>query len=205
MKHYSEDEIRALGQHIRFSSERLSRSLEWVETNLKYEEKHALSLKIKNALNTLNKVYNNINSKPVIAVFGGSQVGKSYLIKNLLSRKGQPFFLSNEGHNYDFLQDINPPGVGAESTGVVTRFTITNQSKFEGFPIRIKLLSPKDVLIIILDTFFLDLKKIRSFITGKELDELSQSGCVCELASSISSLPRQQLRPARPDCVDSSP
>jgi hypothetical protein len=42
-------------------------------------------------------------------------------------------------------------------------------------------------------------------ITGKELDELSQSGCVCELASSISSLPRQQLRPARPDCVDSSP
>ncbi|MFN4152946.1 MAG: virulence factor SrfC family protein, partial [Candidatus Sericytochromatia bacterium] len=132
--------------------------------------KDSLLLKLKNTQNTFKKVYYNIDSKPVIAIFGGSQVGKSYLIKNLLSKKGQPFVIRNNSKEYDFLKDINPPGVGAESTGVVTRFTINNEIKFEEFPIKIKLLSPKDVLIIILDSFFLDLKKITSFINSKDLD-----------------------------------
>ena len=171
MKHYSEEDIQILKQHIESKCVSLNASIKWVEANLKYEEKHTLSLKLKNALNTFKKIENNIASKPVIAVFGGSQVGKSYLIKNLLSSKEQPFFLRNKSKNYDFLQDINPPGVGAESTGVVTRFTINNELKFEEFPIKIKLLSPKDILIIILDSFFLDLKKITSFINSKDLDK----------------------------------
>lgn len=170
MKHYSEQDIAIIKENINFNNVKLTDSIKWVETNLKYEEKNALILKLKNAQNTFKKVYNSIDSKPVIAVFGGSQVGKSYLIKNLLSKKGQPFVIRNNSIEYDFLKDINPPGVGAESTGVVTRFTINSEIKFEEFPIKIKLLSPKDVLIIILDSFFLDLKKITSFINSKDLD-----------------------------------
>jgi hypothetical protein len=87
-----------------------------------------------------------------------------------LSRKGQPFVIKNKDNEYDFLKDINPPGVGAESTGVVTRFTVDSSTKYEDFPIKVKLLSPKDLLIIILDSFFLDLKKIKAFLDRKELD-----------------------------------
>lgn len=170
MKHYSEQDIALLKENINFNKMKLTESVKWVEENLKYEEKSALLLKLKNTINTFSKVSKNIDSKPVIAVFGGSQVGKSYLIKNLLSQKGQPFVIKNNNKEYDFLKDINPPGVGAESTGVATRFTVTNEVKFEDFPIKIKLLSPKDILIIILDSFFLDLKKITSFVNSKALD-----------------------------------
>lgn len=170
MKHYTEQDIANIKGSIQSNSDKLVKSVTWVENNLKYEEKNALVLKLKNALNTFKKVNNNIDSKPVIAVFGGSQVGKSYLIKNLLSTKGQPFVIKNKDREYDFLRDINPPGVGAESTGLVTRFTIDNQVKFEDFPIKIKLLSPKDLLIIILDSFFLDLKKITDFSKCKDLE-----------------------------------
>ena len=170
MKHYSEQDIALLKENINFNKMKLTESVKWVEENLKYEDKSALLLKLKNTINTFNTVSKNIDSKPVIAVFGGSQVGKSYLIKNLLSQKGQPFVIKNNNKEYDFLKDINPPGVGAESTGVATRFTVTNEVKFEDFPIKIKLLSAKDILIIILDSFFLDLKKITSFVNSKELD-----------------------------------
>lgn len=170
MKHYLDQDIAFLKNQINYNRIKLDESVKWVENNLKYEEKNSLSLKLKNTLNTFNKVYNNIASKPVIAVFGGSQVGKSYLIKNLLSKKGQPFVIKNDNVEYDFLKEINPPGVGAESTGVVTRFTINNELKFKNFPIKIKLLSAKDILIIILDSFFLDLKKIINFVKSKDLD-----------------------------------
>ncbi|MEG0189360.1 MAG: virulence factor SrfC family protein, partial [Algoriella sp.] len=106
-----------------------------------------------------------------MAVFGGSQVGKSYLIKNLLSSEGEPFLIKNNEIDYDFLKDINPPGVGAESTGVVTRFTIDQNLKFPDFPIQIKLLSAKDILIIVLDSFFLDLKKIKKYVALSDLNE----------------------------------
>lgn len=170
MKHYSEKDILELKESINQNSIVLDKSIKWVEGNLKYEEKHSLLLKLKNAVNTFRKVSNNIDSKPVMAVFGGSQVGKSYLIKNLLSTEKQPFVIKNNTIDYDFLKDINPPGVGAESTGVVTRFTIDNEIRFNDFPIRVKLLSPKDLLIITLDTFFLDLKRITDFIKSKDLD-----------------------------------
>jgi hypothetical protein len=170
MEHYSEQDIAILKERIKRNIDTINASVHWVEANLKYEEKNSLLLKLKNAQNTLHKVYNNVDSKPVMAVFGGSQVGKSYLIKNLLSRKGQPFVIRNNDIEYDFLKDINPPGVGAESTGVVTRFAVDNAIKFEAFPIKVKLLSAKDVLIIVLDSFFLDLKKITSFDNSKGLD-----------------------------------
>jgi hypothetical protein len=170
MKQYTEKDIEKLLNEIQLSNEVLVEALNWTENNLKHEEKNNLVLSIKNSLNIINKVTLNVNSKPVIAVFGGSQVGKSYLIKNLLSNEGGPFIIKNEEIDYDFLKDINPPGVGAESTGLVTRFSVENEIKFKDFPLKIKVLTPKDILIILIDTFFLDLKKITFFINSKDLD-----------------------------------
>lgn len=132
----------------------------WVAKNLKFEEKDQVSLKIKHSRRLVRKINKSIHSKPVFALFGASQVGKSYLIKNLLSIKGAPFEINFGDNAYDFLKTINPPGVGAESTGVVTRFSI-DQTYFDlNYPIKIKLLDAKDIILILCDSFFSDIKKL---------------------------------------------
>lgn len=170
MRHYTSEDLLQIKNYIADKNNLLTKSVSWAGEHLKYEDKNDVLLQLKSAVNTLNKISSNIDSKPVIAVFGASQVGKSYLIKSLLSSDGEPFVIKNQHEEYDFLKEINPAGAGAESTGVVTRFTIDNNIKFDDFPIKIKVLSPKDILIIVLDSFFLDLKKIATFITRNELE-----------------------------------
>ena len=140
MKNYPNQEIDNIKSKIDNNISKIFDAINWVDSNLKYETKNKLNLKFKNIVNTLKKINTNIHSKPVMAVFGASQVGKSYLIKNLLSDTQKPFYINNGEIKYDFLKDINPPGTGAESTGVVTRFTIDNEIKFLDFPIKVKLL-----------------------------------------------------------------
>lgn len=171
MKNYSANDLIAIKSLISEKTSIIQQMIAWVEQNLQFEDRSTTLLSLKNSLNVIGKINKGIDSKPVMAVFGASQVGKSYLIKNLLSEHGQPFLISDGRDHYDFLKDINPPGTGAESTGVVTRFTIDQTIKFEGFPIKVILLSAKDVLSIVLDSFFLDLKRITAFIGKKELEQ----------------------------------
>lgn len=160
---YSELEIKLIKEFISGKIDLIQGSIQWADKNLKYEERNKALLTLKNSLNTIKKVKSNIGNKPVIAVFGASQVGKSYLIKNLLSDTNRPFEIENDNKQYDFLKQINPPGTGAESTGLVTRFTIDQDPSFPDFPIKVNLLAAKDILLVLLDAFFLDLKKITSF------------------------------------------
>lgn len=45
------------------------------------------------------------------AVYGESQVGKSYLISSLLSESNEPFcVMGNENTYHNFIKDINPTG-----------------------------------------------------------------------------------------------
>lgn len=170
MNHYTENQINEIKSYIDDKSNLIQQTIDWVDLNLKYEDRSDLLLKLKGANNTLKKISTNIHSKPVMAVFGASQVGKSYLIKSLLSSESEPFLIKYGDKSFDFLKDINPPGTGAESTGIVTRFSIDNVVKFQDFPIKVKLLSPKDILIIILDAYFLDLKEITSFINRNDIE-----------------------------------
>lgn len=169
-QNYTDQDIATIKNHIGDKIWVIDQTVAWATNFLKSEARNEVLLKLKSAKSTLKKIENNIESKPVIAVFGASQVGKSYLIKNLLSVTGEPFYISSGTEKYDFLKDINPPGTGAESTGVVTRFTVDNNIKFADFPVKIKLLTVKDILTIILDAFFLDLKKITSFINRNDLE-----------------------------------
>ena len=52
----------------------------------------------------INRIKKSISSKPVFALFGASQVGKSYLIKNLLSIDGKPLEIKIGNEYYDFLE-----------------------------------------------------------------------------------------------------
>ena len=172
MKNYNNQELVIIDEKITGNIKLIDLSINWASKNLKYDEQKDLILALKNSKNIFQKIKRNLFSKPAIAIFGASQVGKSYLIKNLLSVEGKPFLIKNKNINYDFLKDINPQGGGSESTGVVTRFTKNDNILFNEFPIKVKLLSAKDILCIICDSFFLDSKKIIDYPSDIEFEEL---------------------------------
>lgn len=175
MKNYTEQELESISTTISNNNKVIDDSISWANKNLKYEEQSNLILSLKNSKKILSKINENLKNKPVIALFGGSQVGKSYLIKNLLSVEGKPFLIENNFQKYDFLKDINPPGVGAESTGVVTRFTKEKKGVFPDFPIEVQLLNPKDIVLIICDAYFLDSKKIIEYSGFSDFEDLIHS------------------------------
>ena len=82
---YSQQDISQIKDFILQKKAVVDDTVKWVEKNLKYEERNEVLLQLKSATNTFAKILQHIDSKPVMALFGASQVGKSYLIKNLLS------------------------------------------------------------------------------------------------------------------------
>ena len=95
--------------------------------------------------------------KMCAGVFGPSQAGKSYLVSTLAGNAERKLWTDMDGTAYDFLTDINPAG-GKESTGLVTRFTLTPGQAPAGFPVMIRLLTPTDVVKILTNTYFSDAK-----------------------------------------------
>ena len=97
---------------------------------------------------SVSKMTKSLSQKNVFTVFGASQVGKSYLVKNLLSVDNKPLNIDlGNGDLVDFIKDINPHGGGKESTGIVSRFTI-DKVKNQDFPVELRLLSVKDLILI---------------------------------------------------------
>ena len=94
VKNFTEENIIQIKNYIKSKTNVINESISWVDNHLKYEDKNFVLLKLKSAQNKLKKITSSIDSKPVMAVFGASQVGKSYLIKNLLSIKVYVFKLT---------------------------------------------------------------------------------------------------------------
>lgn len=168
MKQFSKEQIDNLKTEIVSFQSILQESSNWAKKCLKFEDFKRTDEKLKNARRLIRKVKNSIDSKPVFALFGASQVGKSYLIKNILSIDGKPLMINAGPKEYDFLKEINPPGTGAESTGVVTRFSIEKSFTDAEYPIELKLLTVKDLVIIFCDSYFSDMKKLMDY-PGKEI------------------------------------
>ena len=143
------DQIKSLENHI-------DNAIEWSQNNsdLNMDRNDIILLK-ENRMN-INRIKKSILSKPVFALFGPSQVGKSYLVKNLLSLNGNPLEIIIGDKSYDFLEKINPAGSGAESTGVVTRFTINDKTKDDNSLVKAKLISISDLIIILTDCYIND-------------------------------------------------
>ena len=120
---------------------------------------------------TLKRIKYASNMNPAAAVFGESQVGKSYLVDNLLaSSKGPLMIYDGYGQAYGFIDKINPIGDGKESTSLVSRFTTKKQWINDDYPIKAILLSPIDVVLTICDTFFNDVKTpLESFPSRDEI------------------------------------
>lgn len=139
--------------------ENIEKSLKWVD-----ETDSMRGPKGENTCNSLIDFRRKLRKKqfalegnPAAAIYGASQMGKSYLISNLLSVEGSPFKIL-DGHNteYVFLDKINPEGNGREATSLITRFSSNYNWINPDFPIKASLLSPTDLVIVLCDSYYND-------------------------------------------------
>ena len=94
--------------------------------------------------------------KMCAGVFGPSQAGKSYLISALARDKSGGLMALFGDAQHDFISEINPEG-GKESTGLVTRFTMTRPAALPpGYPVQIRLLTETDLVKIFANTYYAD-------------------------------------------------
>lgn len=96
-----------------------------------------------------------------VAAYGESQVGKSYLMSSLLSSPDSPFEISDGERTYSFIDEINTSGGNlsqTESTGIVTRFTTQRDVQTPKGMVKITLFSVADLLTLLCDTYYNDLK-----------------------------------------------
>ena len=110
---------------------------------------------------TLKRIENSLSENCSAAAYGESQVGKSYLMSSLLSTPESPFVITNDGKEYSFIDDLNPSGGNTsktESTGVITRFTIKNDNEVMKDYVKVKNLSVADLLMLLVDSYYNDLK-----------------------------------------------
>lgn len=96
-----------------------------------------------------------------IGFFGLSQAGKSYLISSLARGANGDLETILDGQRLDFIDHINPPGGGKEATGLVTRFTRSQEPTTPGFPVRLALLCEADLIKIFGNSFLLDFDRER--------------------------------------------
>lgn len=166
----TKDKIQELQQTVR-------RSESWINMHLVAEDKAASYGKIVDIRRELKKIDYAISQNQSAALFGESQVGKSYLVKNLLSVDGSPFLLKDEANNkeYNFLEDINPRGQNVEATSVVTRFAINVEAPDLNYPILIRVFSPKDIALSLIDSCYSELRESLINLPQEEIKERLQS------------------------------
>ena len=95
--------------------------------------------------------------RPTVAVFGPSQVGKSYLMAKICENENKIVEVGID-RNYNFLTEINPSG-GRESTALVTRVTTNAISeKCPSGYVSVKLLSLPELVAVFANIHINDLK-----------------------------------------------
>lgn len=130
----------------------------WARRNpdLVRNEKEGLLKELRRAGRLFRSCGKAAGRKMCAGVFGPSQAGKSYLISALARGPANQLDAIFGDGKYDFVSEINPEG-GKESTGLVTRFTLTPEKNApEGYPVRLEMLSETDLVKIIANAYYAD-------------------------------------------------
>lgn len=138
----------------------IERSIEWA---IKFSKDTFPKKELKEYRRQIKRIANSLEENCSAAAYGESQVGKSYLMSSLLSTPECPFVITNKGKDYSFIDEINPSGGNTsktESTGVITRFTINSNCKNKQLKdfVKIKNLSIADIVMLLVDSYYNDLK-----------------------------------------------
>ena len=109
----------------------------------------------------LRRIHAALEENCSAAAYGESQVGKSYLMSSLLSTPDSPFVITNAGKSYSFIDDLNPSGgnnAKIESTGVITRFTLSKGESAMKDYVKVRNLSVVDIILLLADSYYNDIK-----------------------------------------------
>lgn len=137
----------------------IEKSNVWIKTSLNGNKAKDAYRNMVNCRRKLNRKKDALEDNPAAAMFGESQAGKSYLVSSLLSEAGSPFeIFDGYGKGFNFKKEINPHGNEHESTSVVTRFSAKNKWINPDFPVLAKLLSIKDIILILCEAYYSNLK-----------------------------------------------
>lgn len=139
--------------------EQINQGTDWVLNNAKVDKKKSYKALVKER-RTLKKIRNASASKTAVVVYGQSQCGKSHLASSLLSDDGKPMQVIDRMNQttHEFLTRLNPKGSG-EATGLITRFTTQKQPDItKDFPVHIKLMSVKDIVLMLSEGYYRDLE-----------------------------------------------
>lgn len=163
-------------EEIKKRTSELSKSIGLINTWAASQEDKVIQSSVKNALQTQERalitIERSIKKRPAIAVFGQSQVGKSYLIQNLAKPDEEKFlkiYAGENNPNVNFLTEMNPDGNGKESTGLVSRFTTSKIKTNPSYPFKAELFNQLDIAAILINSYWSDLKDYEDSIDEKEI------------------------------------
>jgi len=154
--------------------EKIDKSLRWVK---KYRPDHYEQrfIQLVEERRQLRKMAEAAEENPAVAAYGKSQVGKSYLMSNMLQQEVRlsdgtttikPFEVVAEGgKRYNFINEMNPITTSTEATGVVTRFSSFSrnpQRYCAKYPVLMRSLSVTDITLILCDGYFNDVSDYTS-------------------------------------------
>lgn len=146
-----------LAEHASALIDQTARASAWLDRNraLAGGEFDGLQAELRRAARIFRTCRTAATRKMCVGVFGPSQAGKSYLISALARDADGTLMADFAGAAHDFLGEINPEG-GKESTGLVTRFTVTDTPTPPDFPVRVRLLTETDLVKILANTYYAD-------------------------------------------------
>jgi hypothetical protein len=155
-------------------------TINWANGHENEMAKKSLLNGVKGIRRSLNTIKGSVEKRPSIAIFGQSQVGKSYLVQNLIKPETSKLLkikVSKDHSSVNFLTEMNPDG-GRESTGLVTRFTTADKAGDSTHPFILEIFGQLDIAAILLNSYWSDLKEYDYFdvfeVTENAKDKLSQ-------------------------------
>lgn len=136
-----------------------AQALRWSRQYLKGGTLHEARKSFINNRLQLRRLQYASSQKAGAAIFGISQVGKSYMTNYLLSTNdSQVKIYDNEGNGTAFLANIDPMGNGREATALISRFSTSNLCGGNtNYPIRVRMMSLSDLILVLSDSFYNDL------------------------------------------------
>ena len=141
-------------------------------------EADGLSLRLRQARNRARDLHRAASTPMVVGFFGLSQAGKSYLISALAADQRGRLETDFGGKTLDFIEHVNPTGLGKEATGLVTRFSRrAKPSPDANHPVVLKLFSEIEVAKILANAWFedFDQEKLDYSFTDEAIQALLKS------------------------------
>ncbi len=148
----------------------------WLQQNLEDKEKAKNQIfELKHLKREARNIEGVVGKKPTLGVFGASQVGKSFFMKELFKNSEDNGFYIKFDNNppIDFIEEINPSRK-VEASGIVTRLTINDENS-TGYPmpIKLELLKQIDIALILVDSYIADIED-KSSLDEYEYEDISK-------------------------------